>query len=136
MEVTASGNVSSRSFCSIRRFGGCRSLDNLAIIQASTYGHHECVALLLADKRVDPSALGNWAIQVASQNGHLECVVLLLADERVDPSSRNNEGIQLALRNSHHACVSLLRADPRVRESRVTRALQKAIEKSLAHSSV
>ncbi len=66
----------------------------------------------------------------------LGCVALLLADERVDPSPEDNEAIQLALRNSHHACVSLLWADPRVRERRVTRALQKAIENSLAHSSV
>jgi hypothetical protein len=31
-------------------------------------GHHECVALLLANKRVDPSAMENWAIRLASAN--------------------------------------------------------------------
>jgi hypothetical protein len=110
--------------------------DNEAIKAASCYGHHECVALLLADQSVDPSAENNYAIRWASADGHHECVALLLADERVDPSAKNNQAIREASGNAHSECVALLWADPRVQERRVTRALQRAIEKSLAHSSV
>ncbi len=85
---------------------------------------------------MDPSAENTYAIRVASANGRHECVALLLADKRVDPSADSNEAIRLASNIGHHGCVSLLWADPMVRERRVTRALQKAFEKSLAHSSV
>jgi len=70
-------------------------------------------------KEFDPSADSNEAIRLASNIGHHGCVSLLWADPRV---------------RERNGCVSLLWADPRVRERRVTRALQKAIEKSLAHS--
>ncbi len=64
---------------------------NYAIRWESAYGHHECVALLLAHVRVNPLAFDNWAILLASSNGHHECVFLLLANDRVDPSTDNNE---------------------------------------------
>jgi hypothetical protein len=69
------------------------AMDNEAIREASYHGHVECVALLLADVRVDPS--DHCAILRASHYGHLDCVILLLANERVDPSAMDNEAIYI-----------------------------------------
>jgi hypothetical protein len=106
---------------------------NYAIRRASFSGRHECVALLLADKRVNPSALDNLAIRWASACGHHKCVALLLADERVDPTANNNVAIGWASYNGHDKCVALLWADPRVRERGVEEKTRKQIRSILAH---
>src|SRR3989304_2972515 len=62
-------------------------------------GDSEIVELLLADPRVDPSAVNNWTIRFASENGHDKVVELLLADPRVDPSADNNFAIRIASEN-------------------------------------
>jgi ankyrin repeat protein len=66
---------------------------NYAIQTASQNGHTEIVKLLLADKRVDPSADDNWAIKRASRNGHIKVVKLLLQHPKVK-SSLSKEDIK------------------------------------------
>jgi hypothetical protein len=51
-------------------------------------GHVEVVKLLLADKRVDPSA------HAASKNGHIEVVRLMLTDHPVDPSATDTDALR------------------------------------------
>ncbi len=59
-------------------------LQPMIIMQSEWHqGRHECVALLLADRRVDPSADSNEAIRLASNIGHHGCVSLFWADPRV-----------------------------------------------------
>ena len=54
------------------------------IESAKRDGHDDVVKLLLADKRVDPSAYDNLAIRKSSAYGQYEVVKLLLEDPRVD----------------------------------------------------
>ena len=61
--------------------------NNFAICWASRNGHFNIVALLLADRRVNPAADNNFAIRYAAQEGHLAVVELLLKDSRVDPAA-------------------------------------------------
>lgn len=68
--------------------------NNSAIRWASKNGYSEIVELLLADKRVDPTAQDNYAIRRASARGRVEVVKLLLADKRVDPSGKALEYIK------------------------------------------
>ncbi len=51
---------------------------------ASQNGYESIVTQLLADPRVDPTALANNAIILALKNKHWGVVELLLADPRVD----------------------------------------------------
>lgn len=44
--------------------------------------YFQVAKLLLADIRVDPSALRNYAIRIASERGHLELVKMLMSDPR------------------------------------------------------
>jgi ankyrin repeat protein len=76
-----------------------------------------CVPLLkmlLADKRIDPSAHNQQAIREASENGHAEMVKLLLADKRVNPSADDQYAIGQASANGYVDVVKLLLADQRV----------------------
>ena len=52
--------------------------NNILIREASRDGNIDVVKLLLADKRVNPSANDNEAIQWAKYYGHTEVVKLLL----------------------------------------------------------
>jgi hypothetical protein len=72
------------------------------------------VKLLLADKRVDPSAKNQFAIRKACQNGHPEIVKLLLADKRVDPSADDQYPIRSVSVKGHFEVAQLLLADQRV----------------------
>jgi ankyrin repeat protein len=74
----------------------------------------DVVKLLLADKRVDPSADDQLAIRMACEDGQLEVVKLLLADERVDPSVSNSCTILGACAHGHTEIAQLLLADKRV----------------------
>jgi hypothetical protein len=72
------------------------------------------VKLLLADKRVDPSARSQHAIRLASDHGRVEVVKLLLADKRVDPSACDQYSIGSSSRYGHAEIVKLLLTDKRV----------------------
>lgn len=48
------------------------------------------VSVLLADKRVDPSADESNAMLIAVEKGHEKVVELLLADKRINPAFKNN----------------------------------------------
>ena len=76
---------------------------------AAHYDHHIVVKLLLADKRVDPSARDNYAIRYAASNGHITVVRLLLGDDRIDPSAKDNWAINLAAKYGHLEVVKLLK---------------------------
>jgi ankyrin repeat protein len=76
---------------------------------ASEYGRFQVVAMLLRDKRIDPSVQDNYAIRFASANGHKDVVELLLRDKRVDPTAYNNFAIHQAKKNGHPETVSVLR---------------------------
>lgn len=86
---------------------------NNSLMMASANGHSEVVKILLADRRVDPSANGGYAIMWPSVNGHLEVLRLLLADGRVDPSAGDNQAIRLAAMTGHWEVIKLLLADGR-----------------------
>jgi len=87
--------------------------DNVAIRTASRNGHVDVVKVLLADARVDPSADKNFAIVTASIDGNTEIVKLLLTDPRTDPSADNNAAIRAASRHGHVDVVKVLLADSR-----------------------
>jgi hypothetical protein len=77
--------------------GDQEDLSNLLVYCMSSEGdiRLQFIELLMADERVDPSAMDNEAIQQAYQNGHHESVAFLLAYERVDPSAMDNEAIRV-----------------------------------------
>lgn len=87
---------------------------NKVFIKASEKGHADVVKILLADKRVDPSAHYNDAIILAANNGHTKVVKVLLVDKRVDPAAQDNSAIGVASREGHIEVVKLLLADKRV----------------------
>ena len=60
-----------------------QSNDNKVIRDASCCGYAGIVKLLLADSRVDPTAMNNEAIRSAYCWGDTEIAKLLLADSRV-----------------------------------------------------
>jgi Ankyrin repeats (3 copies) len=74
----------------------------------------DIVRMLLADPRVDPSALNQYAFRSASQYGHIDIVRLLLADPRVDPSVGSQSVFLWACEKGHIEIVRILLADPRV----------------------
>jgi ankyrin repeat protein len=114
-----------------------------SIMSAVEGGSTECVSLLLADGRVDPTvldhwslrraaewghieivkmllplsnpeALNNWAIRGAAKNGHTDVVKLLLNDDRVDPSDMHDGAIKSAVERGHADIVEVLLSDDRV----------------------
>jgi hypothetical protein len=97
--------------CSHIDISGCK---NYAFRLAARNGHSFIVALLLADPRVDPTAMNDEAFRFASNNRHSSVIELLLADPRVDPTAMNNEAIRYASEKGHSSVVALLLADPRV----------------------
>jgi hypothetical protein len=54
------------------------------------------VKVMLADPRVDPSALNNTAIQYASANGHVSIVAELMKHPKVNPADDQNFAIRYA----------------------------------------
>jgi ankyrin repeat protein len=74
------------------------------------------VRLLLADKRVDPSADHNRAVRCARS---ADVVELLLRDERVDPCVDENALLRRALQDADIELVRLLLADRRVHVANV-----------------
>ncbi len=84
-----------------------------ALINALIGGHLEVVKLLLADKRVDPSADNNEVIRLLHKYGSYEVVKLLLANEKVDPSVNDNFAIRAASSSNHPKVVKLLLEDDR-----------------------
>jgi len=113
-----------------------------AIRFAARKGRVNIVKVLLADPRVDPSALNNYAFSQAAAGNHLEVMQLLLSDSRfrmndllfidictsgflsgaktllkdsrTDPSIRNNTAFICAAWNNHVEIVKLLLTDSRV----------------------
>jgi ankyrin repeat protein len=75
--------------------------DNIAIINASRYGHLDIVKLLLKDPRVNPSDRNNEAIVLAFMNDNKDVSNLLWSDKRVN---------QLLKENSHHLSEEILAA--------------------------
>ncbi len=84
-----------------------------ALIRASENNHPKIVELLLADKRVDPSAEDSSAMKLASMAGYLGIVKLLLDDGRANPSANNNYAIIVASRYDRLEVVKLLLVDSR-----------------------
>ena len=84
----------------------------LALMYAAQFGHIEVVKLLLADKRVDPSANDNCAIYWAAENGYNRVVELLLKDGRVDPS----DVIQSCVKRGNIEMLKLLLQNTKVLE--------------------
>ena len=91
--------------------------------RACENGHGDVVRILLADPRVEPSAIDNQAIRCASWFGYSEVVKLLLADPRVDPTVWDNAAISMASYRGHLEVVKMLLADPRVGVSRSAHAV-------------
>lgn len=92
-------------------------LDNEAIKYASENGYAEIVAILLKDKRVDPTAQLNCAIGVASEYGYLDVVEILLNHPSVNPSDNDNYAILHSIKNRHHNITELLWYIPSVKYS-------------------
>ena len=84
-------------------------------MRAAEEGHASVVALLLADKRVDPNMTdqdGFTALMHSAEEGHASVVELLLADKRVDPKMTNQKGdtaVQLAGSKGYVGVVKLLK---------------------------
>lgn len=70
------------------------------------------VALLLKDRRVDPTVFESDALRVAVRNGGLAMVDLLLRDGRANPAVNNI--ILVAAEHGHAEVVKRLLQDPRV----------------------
>jgi ankyrin repeat protein len=78
-------------------------------------GAPDIAHMLLADPRVDPSAMNQYALRWASRFGHTEIVGMLLADPRVDPSANRLYALAWASWKGHTEMVNMLLADPRVK---------------------
>ena len=55
---------------------------SFAILVASVQGHVECVKILLADSRIDPTVEFDYAMEYSTNEGHKEVVAILYNDWR------------------------------------------------------
>jgi ankyrin repeat protein len=81
---------------------------NWAIRRAAYNGHHEIVALLLTDPRVDPTIQNNYCLQHAILKGHTEVVRTLKTDGRASHSNFPPEIINSAFLKGYREIVDLL----------------------------
>jgi hypothetical protein len=80
-------------------------------------GHLEVLPLLLADKRVDPSARDNEAVTLAAAQADPAVIQLLLSDPQVDPGAQENNAIKIACDCGHIRNAELLLQDEQVNPS-------------------
>lgn len=89
--------------------------NHAALRTAIRNGYTDIVESLLADPRVDPTAIvGYNALQDASERGHTAIVRMLLVDPRVDPSVDDNVALRVACARGFTELVEVLLADTRV----------------------
>ncbi|KAJ3330956.1 hypothetical protein HDU76_004432 [Blyttiomyces sp. JEL0837] len=86
----------------------------LPLLNASEFGFHQIVRLLLKIPSVNPSLHDSLALRTACEYGHYDVVKVLLEDGRVDVSARGFQALNSAVRRGHLGIVQLVKG--RMRE--------------------
>lgn len=97
----------------LQTFNGSEHELNQSFKLACLHGQCECVALLLADKRVNPMIGNGWGIRIIADDGDANIMRLLLADKRVNPAIDESWAICAAAENGNETVLRLLFEDGR-----------------------